>query len=102
VVLKLSRLFVSTAADFGHRDAADLMRALLQLAQQHKLWQTHHALMVETLMGSRPILNIGDVTATEAPAGLGGLPYLRAVLNSPLLFPLLHAAVGRAQAGGQP
>jgi tryptophan 2,3-dioxygenase len=102
VVVKLSRLLVPTAADFEHRDAADLMRALLRLAQQHKLWQTNHALMVESMIGSRPILSIGDVTAQEAPAGLGGLPYLRAVLNGPLLFPLLHAAVSRAQAGGQP
>jgi tryptophan 2,3-dioxygenase len=102
VVLKLSRLFVPTAAHFEHRAAAHLMWALLKLAQQHKLWQTHHALMVETLIGSRAILSIGDVTGKEAPADLGGLPYLRAVLNSPLLFPELHAAVSRAQAGGQP
>ena len=94
-----SRLFVPAGTACGRRDVADLMRAMLRLSQRHKLWQTHHALMVETMIGTRDILSIGGKTAADLPEGMGGLGYLRSVLNRPLLFPLLGAAVGRAQAG---
>jgi tryptophan 2,3-dioxygenase len=98
---KLSALLVPAGTACGRRDVTDLMRAMLRLSQRHKLWQTHHALMVETMIGTRDILSIGDTTAADLPDGMGGLGYLRSVLNRPLLFPLLGAAVVRAQAGGR-
>jgi tryptophan 2,3-dioxygenase len=97
---KLAALFVPVGAADYRLDAVDLMRAMLRLSQQYKLWQTHHALMVETMIGTRPVLSVGDRTADDLPDGMGGLPYLRRVLNSALLFPVLGAAVNRAQPGG--